>query len=717
MTPFLTWALLTVSLVTASLLGWLGLTVLGLAERRNWGVWLVGCSMLGCAVLFGFHAILISQGQAGGPLALTRWPLVWAGGFLLPGAWYVVVLWHAGFFADRAALRHHRLHTVAFLGLLVIISVGTLSLLFDPTVGGNPRVLFYAFEPSVILAGPLLGRIPVIALVYAFLLVAYTALAVEALRHPAPSRRMMGDQARERARPWLVGASLAWLTVSLLVCGALIAFMPMLLHMRADGITPGAARLALLLDLGVSVLVALAVVFIGQAVVAYEIFTGRSLPRRGLRRSWHGALLLALTVGALLARGLVLGTPPVYGALLTAALITVLYAFYTWRAVREREHAMAALRQTTAGPELYQTLITGERPADDAPFRTLCARVLGVRGAVLWPLGPLASLLPPLAYPADTALPADVRALAAACDSPQIRCLPADPARHAGALWAVPLWGDRGLTGLFLLGPKSDSSLFAQEEIETAQAAGERLLDSLAGAELARRLVHLQRTRLAESQVLDRRTRRVLHDDVLPQVHAAMLAVSAGQVNTPALLEQLADLHRQIADLLHALPTAGLQTLAEKGMQGALRLCIESELAEAFTQVTWDIAPEAEAALAALPPLAAEVLYGAAREAARNAARHARSGDENRPLHLHIAATLDDELRLTLADDGVGLGASLPTVGAGRGMALHSTMLAIVGGTWAAENNGGTQVTMRLPRDVLKTEKEEFGGEGGIRTP
>jgi hypothetical protein len=51
------------------------------------------------------------------------------------------------------------------------------------------------------------------------------------------------------------------------------------------------------------------------------------------------------------------------------------------------------------------------------------------------------------------------------------------------------------------------SGLYTQEEIDIARAGGERLLDSLASAELARRLVVLQRQRLAESQVLDRRTR------------------------------------------------------------------------------------------------------------------------------------------------------------------------------------------------------------------
>ena len=91
----------------------------------------------------------------------------------------------------------------------------------------------------------------------------------------------------------------------------------------------------------------------------------------------------------------------------------------------------------------------------------------------------------------------------------------------AARVWAVPLWSERGLIGVLLLGDKRDGGLYTQEEIEIARASGERLIDTQASAEMARRLMALQRQRLADSQVLDRRARRVLHDDVLPRLHTA----------------------------------------------------------------------------------------------------------------------------------------------------------------------------------------------------
>src|SRR5207249_8055892 len=113
----------------------------------------------------------------------------------------------------------------------------------------------------------------------------------------------------------------------------------------------------------------------------------------------------------------------------------------------------------------------------------------------------------------------------------------------------VPLWSDRGLIGILLLGEKRDGGLYTEEEIGLAQASGERLIDNQASAELARRLMALQRQRLAESQVLDQRARRVLHDDVLPRLHTAMLALSVPPASGNGAIghaqDLMADVHRQ----------------------------------------------------------------------------------------------------------------------------------------------------------------------------
>jgi signal transduction histidine kinase len=279
----------------------------------------------------------------------------------------------------------------------------------------------------------------------------------------------------------------------------------------------------------------------------------------------------------------------------------------------------------------------------------------------------------------------------------------------------VPLWSERGPVGLLLLGEKKEGDFYSQEELEIARASGERLADLLASAELARRLAALQRQRLAESAVLDRQARRALHDEVLPRLHTALLGLSASSLaSSPEggeALDLLAGAHREIADLLRALPARPVPEIARLGLLGALRQLVDGELAGAFDAVTWEIDPRAEAKARLLPELEAEVAYYAAREALRNAARHARPVESGRELRLRISLRWCEGqphggLELCIEDNGVGLALAAPAgayQGSGQGLALHSTLLAILGGELVLESvpEEFTRVSIRLPGERL----------------
>jgi signal transduction histidine kinase len=319
------------------------------------------------------------------------------------------------------------------------------------------------------------------------------------------------------------------------------------------------------------------------------------------------------------------------------------------------------------------------------------------------PLAPLGNQV--LAYPASASLaPRMLGGITTRFHTPQEICIPLDPAQYSGAVWAAPLWSERGLIGVLLLGSKRDGRLYTQEEMEIARATGERLIDTQVSAEMARRLMALQRERLAESQIIDQRTRRVLHDDVLAHLHTAMLRLSSAQSGnaetTAEVVKLLGEMHHQIANLLQAMPITTTREVAHLGLIGALRQVIDTELATAFDGVIWRIEPEAAKAAQELSPLTTEVLFCAAREAIRNAARYGRSADKSRPLHVTLALAWCDGLRLVIEDDGVGLGAALPSASSsGQGLALHSTMMTIIGGTLTAESSpaGMTCVTLSLP--------------------
>ncbi len=684
------WGLLAISLFIVCLLVWLAVTVFLTAERRDRYVWLICLAMLVGAAFFGVHAVLMSNGHnSGTALALAQWPLVWVVGVLLPCAWYMAVLWHTGFWESRRAMRHRALHTIAYYALVVFLFTCAILVFSDPTIRAHPWALLSPFNPAYILAGPYFHRVPVLALIFITVMVLCIALALDVLYHPAPSARLMGDTARMRARPYLVGITLAPFAVSLLVCGTLLHFMPEILYIHSRTLAPATALQMSWIDLAIVTLIAATVFLMGQAIVSYEIFTGNALLRQGLRRRWYSAVTLAAGFSALLGALVVFDLPIVFGALIICAVVGALYAVNTWRSFAEHEAAIANIRLFTTGNLAY------DAPAEhELYFQQLCEKFLGVRSAGLLPLGSYALLLRPLAYPTDSQLPDSVTALAAQFTDPQTLCLPIATPPFS---WAVPLWHERGLNGLLLLGAKRDDGLYTQEEMEVARAIGEQLLERLAGNELTRRLVLLQRTRMMEEQVVDQRTRRTLHDEVLPSVQTLMIALSAGQLDTPALLTQLTEVHQQIADILHAMPTASNNTLQEKGIVGALQQFIEVDLRDSFANVSWELCPGYGERLAALPPLTTEVLFGAAREAVRNAARHAAGGDTSRPIQLHLRVTdTDGLLRLIIEDDGIGHAAPQVTTSTGHGVMLHSTLLAVIGGSWEMTSTAGTGTRVSL---------------------
>lgn len=171
------------------------------------------------------------------------------------------------------------------------------------------------------------------------------------------------------------------------------------------------------------------------------------------------------------------------------------------------------------------------------------------------------------------------------------------------------------------------------------------------------------------------------------------------------------------------MPPAATLEVGRLGLVEALRRIVDDELSRAFDEVSWHVEPAAAEKARTLPPLIAEVLFYAAREAMRNAARHGRA-EASSPLHLKIAVTWPSGLEITVEDNGVGVGATgsanggsglRPGVspeaqpeGSGQGLALHSTMMAVVGGTLAVESVPAlyTRVSLTLPPEAMAAGSE-----------
>ena len=698
----LPWAMYAVSIFNLVLLLWLGLTILLNAQERNWGTYLAGSGFLVGALFFLLHTAALNYSL---DTLLENSPIWWlilsAPVGALPFGWMILMLWYCGYWDETDSPLRRRTRTLLALATalavcqLVVVWVGW------PKFGASP---FTYIERNNITQ---FVSLRLLLWLYPLFLLCCTGTALLALLRPMPPASWSRQASQKRARPFLLGSSIVQFAVSCAVAAALMYFA--MVGNRADLYNPAGSHTALYnvagvladwldaTDFALCAGISLAVLLLGKAVVSFEIFTGKVLPRRGFWRQWRAVVILAATYAALIATSLGFNVEGIYPLLLSTCLLGVILAIFSHRAYTDKARATANLAPFVASGHLLGGLLQGDetqlRAAIDEPFRALCEDVLNAGRAMLLARGDIAPLFgAPRFYPPNLPAVAGWAELAARHNQgSEVRSLP----EGCGMDYLVPL-GEDGNIGALLLGPRRDGGLYTLEEIEIARAAGEHLLDSGAGATLAARLVALQRQKVAHFVTLDRGARRSLHDDILPLLHAALLFPDEAA-------EKITAAHKGISDLLRELPAP--LPLEKRAFFEALQHEVESEMAGQFDGVTWQIAPAAHIASDDLPPFLASTLYFAAREAIRNAARHGRSHVAARALHLEVGAACQDGLQIWIADDGVGANAnasSTPTEdkgGSGSGLSLHAALLAVAGGTLSLDNpaSGGTRVEMSLP--------------------
>jgi len=214
---------------------------------------------------------------------------------------------------------------------------------------------------------------------------------------------------------------------------------------------------------------------------------------------------------------------------------------------------------------------------------------------------------------------------------------------------------------------QDDGGLYTEEEIDAASAGAERIIDLLTREELGVRVLEVERRRQMEQRVLDRQARRLLHDEILPDLHLAILSMGESPTR-----EALIAAHRKISDLIHN--ASGLPSLVRESQDviHTLRTIVQDEFIGEFDHIEWTGTP----ALLISDDLTRDVVIHAAREVVRNAAKHGRGDISTRKLSLSVCVEQSPPA-LTLTDDGIGQ--AQPWDKDNGGLALHSTMLAIVG--------------------------------------
>lgn len=687
----LDWPVVSLSLFNAFLLFWLGFTILLESDRKSFGIWLAADGLFLGAVFFIAHSAILENGiRMTFPGINFWWQAGWWPVILSPLAWYSVILWYAGFWDDPDSKLHQR--QSPWFGLVMVFTAGLLGwmLLANPLpeigIRGVPNSGFF-----------------ILAILFPIYIILCILLALNAILHPGPTARILGDEARRRARPWLTASTLVLLLVSLIVALVLVYGVITFENEYAENLVLSDTYFNLtIFDLIIEILITIAILLIGQAAMTYEVFTSFTLPRSGLRKRW----ILAIFTGIILS--ITIGASWVFTVRSELAILAILPIFagaltiQNQKAASEQAVEAEQLRALVSSEKTYEKIFLepeqGETGGDfQKSFESICSQILQADKTVLVPVGVLANFLPErISFPLHIEPPEKfLKDLKFSESNIILNPQPLKLEESSGFHWAVPLQSSRGLEGWLFIGERTNGSFYTMEEIKIARAASERLMDIQTAAEVARRLVVLQRKLRIETRLLDQKARQVLHDEILPLLHTALLT----DPKSPAAA-QITSAHQQISQLLREAPPPPPADIARYGLFSVLTKTAQTEAAFINARLKLSIDPKVEEAASRLSPEAAETVFYAVRECLRNIQKHTHP-EGGLPIEINISTKMDGVLHIIIENNG-GLKETneekLPT-SSGQGLTLHNAMLAVLGGGLRLEylESGITRVTISLP--------------------
>lgn len=409
--------------------------------------------------------------------------------------------------------------------------------------------------------------------------------------------------------------------------------------------------------------------------------------------------LLPVTLAVTLVRrdGLVLPRLLVYGslsALLLAAYLAVVglaQAAFGSRADPAAAVAAAGLIAVLAAPlrvrlqRSVDRLVYGARGDPYAALADLGRRIAGSPG----------DLLHEVVHAVTDALRAPYAAVVLPGDDVPAACA----GRPSHPEIAVPLLLRDTQAGSLIVAQRTLKEPYSERDLALLHDLARHIAVAAHAATLTRDLQRSRESLVAAREEERRRIRRDLHDGLGPALagiafglDAARNTLAADPKATAATLAELkTEMQASIADVRRLIYNLRPPALDQAGLVPAL----EQYAARLTERGTLDILVSAPA----LPPLPAAVevaAYRIATEALTNVVRH--SGAR----HTSVSFTVDDaNLRLEVADDGIGLPAEPGDRGTGLGLAAMAERAAELGGACsAAARSRGTCVVAVLPLAV-----------------
>ncbi|MDV6236158.1 ATP-binding protein [Leptospira ellisii] len=672
-------------LFLSSVLLWLGATTAVNLERRDAAATFTISILAASSVLFGFLSWIgrIGLFEVSSLPAVYFFPGIFCL-ILIPFGWFFIIVWFLG------NLRKWNVYRLFF---VLLLFSQLFAFVFLPIWSSkfNIRTSLFTFWYFV----PFSFRVSYLAYIACCILIPLVSLYT----YKVP-RRILPETARIRAVPYLK-------TVSLLLSGVLVLVSVLFVggetKLIPDPVLQSARNPLLFYGIliGIQCLIVSGVLVLGHALISYEIFTGRILPKISLRKEWINAVVGFLTLCVIYsistAFRIPVATIEVFITISYSTILTKTFVLYkNKRLGMERNAVLSSILISENNSENYVEIEDRFRKS----FDILCSNILETSKSLFVNESkiPFVSDLY-LRFPAENGSFEFVRKyFGRTADRNEILYL--DENDSSEYVLCLRIEHEHSGIGLFFLGQKIGGGLYAEEEIEIAKAAASWILHSLFLESSSLTLSSLQRKHMEEQRILDYKTRQMLHDEILPEIHSSILTLSHNG-NEPGFKDQiriLTDLHKKVSSFLRELPDTGLE-IGRLGLIEALSRRIGAEFdAKRFV---WNFDPELNLKFPIVNPEGLEILFYACRETIRNAVKHSGDDEKNR-ISISLSENGNDRKGILIrVKNRIGAGKKHPTSFASteQGLKIHSALLKIFGGYLTLEflNTNEALVEIFLP--------------------
>lgn len=666
-------------LFLSSLLLWLSSTTYVNLEKRDRSATFTICILISASALFGFFSWIGEFGL----LQVSEYPAVYFfpgifGLILIPFGWFFIILWFVGF------LKQKRIYRFIF-QILILIQIFAYIFFIYWARRFDWNLSLFNFWNAVSFE---------FRLSYIIYILVCILIPIVALKSFRISKQILPEIARQKAVPYLSCISLLLFGVLILV---FFLFLGKGLGISEDPVLEMQKRPVLFYGflIGIQLFVTAAILVLGKALISYEVFTGRILPKMSLKQEWRNATLGFLGLSGIYT---FLALLKIQKIELFLCISYVYIASRTYLLKRNKDLRLTenSILRSIMVPDEVSKIPTEEEGniqiRFQKSFEILCSKILETSKAFFVNENRI-PFIPDLflQFPnqSDPTKNLEFKYSNIIFEKNDIAYLSDE--NIFGYVLCIKVENDHSGNGFLFLGQKVDGGLYAEEEIEIAKAAVAWMLNSLFVESNSQTLSSLQRKHMEEQKIADYRTRQILHDEILPDIHSSILELS--QVSSIQVISEqiqlLTDLHKKVSGFLRELPDTSLE-IQRLGLIDALVRLTGSEFETSWFE--WEYDSILKENFPITKPEILEILFYACREAIRNAVRYSGEGNDKK---VSVSFKKREGILIQIRNKILRKEASL-LESAGQGLRIHSALLKVFGGYLTLEFLNTTDAVVEI---------------------